>query len=137
MVTFLLSAQRQAESTRCGRALDRGGLHARIILVIIPNKLKTQKIIDKNNKKRIKLNMKSGAAMLNRETGVRPVLSRSCDAEQILKRHWETGKARRAMKQSQKNCPILTYLLLRKTGMRNHKLRFSAFLCRKAFCFCF
>ena len=108
MVTFLLSAQRQAESARCGRALDRGGLHARIILVIIPNKLKTQKIIDKNNKKQIKLNMKSGAAMLNRETGVRPVLSRSCDAEQILKRHWETGKARRAMKQSQKNCPILT-----------------------------
>lgn len=38
--------------------------------------------------------MKSGAAMLNRETGVRPVLSRSCNAERTLKGHWETGKVR-------------------------------------------
>ena len=44
--------------------------------------------------------------MLNRETGVKPVLSRSCNAELVLKCHWETGKARRAMKQSQKNCLI-------------------------------
>lgn len=43
--------------------------------------------------------------MLNRETGVKPVLSRSCNAEQALKCHWvKTGKARQAMKQSQKNC---------------------------------
>ena len=46
--------------------------------------------------------------MLNRETGVKPVLSRSCNAELVLKCHWETGKARRAMKQSQKNGLILT-----------------------------
>ena len=45
--------------------------------------------------------------MLNRETGVKPVLSRSCNAELVLKCHWETGKARRAMKQSQKNCLII------------------------------
>ncbi len=32
--------------------------------------------------------------MLNRETGVKPVLSRSCNAERVLKCHWETGKAR-------------------------------------------
>ena len=32
--------------------------------------------------------------MLNRETGVKPVLSRSCNAEQALKCHWvKTGKA--------------------------------------------
>ena len=31
--------------------------------------------------------------MLNRETGVKPVLSRSCNAELVLKCHWETGKA--------------------------------------------
>ena len=79
--------------------------------------------------------MKSGAAMLNRETGVRPVLSRSCDAEQILKRHWETGKARRAMKQSQKNCPILTYLLLRKTGLRNHKITLFCLFAQKSVLF--
>lgn len=45
--------------------------------------------------------------MLNRETGAKPVLSRSCNAEQALKCHWvKTGKARQAMKQSQKNCLI-------------------------------
>ena len=47
--------------------------------------------------------------MLNRETGVKPVLSRSCNAELVLKCHWETGKARRAMKQSQKNCLIIAH----------------------------
>lgn len=47
--------------------------------------------------------------MLNRETGVKPVLSRSCNAELVLKCHWETGKARRAMKQSQKNCFLYLY----------------------------
>ncbi len=32
--------------------------------------------------------------MLNRETGAKPVLSRSCNAEQALKCHWvKTGKA--------------------------------------------
>ena len=41
--------------------------------------------------------------MLNRETGVKPVLSRSCNAELVLKCHWETGKAKGAMTPSQEN----------------------------------
>ena len=47
--------------------------------------------------------------MLNRETGVKPVLSRSCNVELVLLRHWETGKTRLAMKQSQKNCLIIAH----------------------------
>ena len=47
-------------------------------------------------------------AALNREAGERPVLSRSCNAESTSICHWETGKARKTRKQSQKNCPIGT-----------------------------
>lgn len=41
--------------------------------------------------------------MHNRETGENPVLSRSCNVESISICHWETGKARLMMTQSQKN----------------------------------
>ncbi len=73
--------------------------------------------------------------MLNRETGVKPVLSRSCNAELVLKCHWETGKARRAMKQSQKNCLIIAHYDPAKDRMERYKsfLRFSVFMRRKAF----
>lgn len=73
--------------------------------------------------------------MLNRETGVKPVLSRSCNAELVLKCHWETGKARRAMKQSQKNCLIIAHYDPAKDRMERCKsfLRFSVFMRRKAF----
>ena len=73
--------------------------------------------------------------MLNRETGVKPVLSRSCNAELVLKCHWETGKARRAMKQSQKNSLIIAHYDPAKDRMERYKsfLRFSVFMRRKAF----
>jgi len=38
-----------------------------------------------------------------------PMRSRRCNAEQTSKRHWETGKTRYAMKQSQKNCLIIAH----------------------------
>ena len=70
--------------------------------------------------------------MLNRETGAKPVLSRSCNAEQALKCHWvKTGKARQAMKQSQKNCLIQTqetFCDRRNGANRKELLRLSAFL---------
>ena len=71
--------------------------------------------------------------MLNRETGVKPVLSRSCNAELVLKCHWETGKARRAMKQSQKNCLIFFCWEYSATDRIAHGKRFSVFIYREAF----
>lgn len=74
--------------------------------------------------------------MLNRETGVKPVLSRSCNAEQALKMSLgKTGKARQAMKQSQKNCLIIAHYDPAKDRMERYKsfLRFSVFMRRKAF----
>ena len=45
---------------------------------------------------------------LYREAGEIPALSRSCNAESTPICHWETGKAEKTRKQSQKNCPIGT-----------------------------
>ena len=75
--------------------------------------------------------------MLNRETGVKPVLSRSCNAELVLKCHWETGKARRAMKQSQKNCLNFDAIkFLRLMGLRNYLTPFCIYM-QKSVLFCF
>ena len=41
--------------------------------------------------------------MHKREIGENPVLSRSCNVESNSRCHWETGKARLTLKQSQKN----------------------------------
>ena len=61
--------------------------------------------------------------------------SRRCNAEQTSKRHWETGKTRYAMKQSQKNCLIIAHYDPAKDRMERYKsfLRFSVFMRRKAF----
>lgn len=53
--------------------------------------------------------------MHKRETGENPVLSRSCNVESISISHWETGKARLMMKQSQKNYLKLDLKILRRT----------------------
>ena len=42
----------------------------------------------------------------NREIGRMPMRSRRCNAEEASIRHWETGKARRTMMQSQKTYRI-------------------------------
>ena len=73
---------------------------------------------------------------LNREAGAKPALSRSCNAESTPIWHWETGKAEKTRKQSQKNCPIGT---LYRSCERQEGAMFVlyAFLpeSKKAFCF--
>ena len=78
---------------------------------------------------------------LIREAGERPALSRSCNAESTSICHWETGKARKTRKQSQKNCPIGT--LYRPCERQEGAIIFMCFVCffavgsKKAFCLLF
>ena len=76
---------------------------------------------------------------LNREAGERPALSRSCNVESTSIRHWETGKARKTRKQSQKNCPIGT--LYRPCERQEGTIIFMCFVClfageQEGFLFC-
>jgi len=64
---------------------------------------------------------------LYREAGERPALSRSCNAESTSICHWETGKARKTRKQSQKNCPIGT--LYRPCERQEGAIIFVSFVC--------
>ena len=64
---------------------------------------------------------------LNREAGARPALSRSCNAESTSICHWETGKAGKTRKQSQKNCPIGT--LYRPCERQEGAIIFVYFVC--------
>ena len=53
--------------------------------------------------------------------------SRRCNAEQTSQRHWETGKTRCAMKQSQKNCLVIAHYNSAKDRMERYKSFFTLF----------
>ena len=72
--------------------------------------------------------------MLNRETGVKPVLSRSCNAELVLKCHWEGKTSDEAEPEELPDFDAIKFLRL--MGLRNYLMPFCIYM-QKSVLFCF
>lgn len=76
--------------------------------------------------------------MLNRETGAKPVLSRSCNAEQALKCHWDKNWEGKASDEAEpEELPDLDARnILRQTEAQTERNYYACLpFCRQAFCF--
>ena len=75
--------------------------------------------------------------MLNRETGVKPVLSRSCNAELVLKCHWGNWEGKTSDEAEPEELPDFDAIkFLRLMGLRNYLTPFCIYM-QKSVLFCF